>query len=411
MKSLLYLRILLVLLANVVAYPSAAGFNLGLPPGSPMPGWHLSPSGSPHRHYPERPGIKVFSKLAHALDTIINPSGSAKKVVISNGEQGIEMGPPSGEVLRVNGIARMDSGFQLKAASDSLSFISIHRDIKNVSQQTTISDTPYTTTPTGWANGKNLPAFRLRHPSKQDFMILPYQYGTAIEYNGVVECWVGEWSIHRGLNYHDVENKGDGWGAVFWVGDDNDMGGLRATARDNELTGGTVKYGELSVEKFGGLPLGDMRLRLPSNNNSFQFIYGERGSKNIVAKLTDKGFFLPKVANVAEIPQPEKAQLVYDSTENQLKVFNGTGWLPLTVSAADNRKTGRSALSASGNLLSYYIPHGLSAMPSYFNVLAGSRDAANISFVTADANYLVIHYTLPPPAGTDNLSYTWEVKL
>ncbi|MBC7383678.1 MAG: hypothetical protein H7296_11920 [Bacteroidia bacterium] len=63
---------------------------------------------------------------------------------------------------------------------------------------------------------------------------------------------MGEWRIHRGNAYQDVEGRGNGWGAVSWVGDDLDEGGLRMTARNNPEAG--INYGEVSVEKFSGLP-------------------------------------------------------------------------------------------------------------------------------------------------------------
>jgi hypothetical protein len=67
---------------------------------------------------------------------------------------------------------------------------------------------------------------------------------------------------------------------VGWVvGDDNDVGGVRATARNNLSQGGNLQYGELSVERFDTSPLGDFRFRLPSTNNEFQFVYGGREVK------------------------------------------------------------------------------------------------------------------------------------
>ena len=157
--------------------------------------------------------------------------------------------------LRVNGRATFDTAVFIQAASlsDNNSFISLERNIKGLSE---IDDSisPYATTSIAWADGKNIPVFRIRHPNtvsyqqnintslQRDFKIYPYQYGMNIDYNGIVECWVGEWSIHRGLGYYDAEGKGNGWGAVLWVGDDHDLGGIRATARNNELLSGNVFF-------------------------------------------------------------------------------------------------------------------------------------------------------------------------
>lgn len=194
---------------------------------------------------------------------------------------------------------------------------------------------PFTTTPMYWTKGSSIAGLRIRHPlsvtgnkpanpsTLKDFMILPYQYGMAIEYNGVVECWVGEWSIHRGLHYGDVEGNKDGWGAVLWVGDDNDLGGLRATSRDNTSTGGNVNYSEISSEKFAGGNHGDLRFRLPDTTNTFQFVYGKRGSNDVISEIGAKGFVLPN-GNLPVNPKP--GTIIFDTTDNKFKGFDGTSW-------------------------------------------------------------------------------------
>lgn len=325
-------------------------------------------------------------------------------------------GSDTGSALRVNGIARFDTSISIRGVSDN-SFITLDRNVKAFGAPDD-GISPYSVTPTSWANGGNIPGLRIRHPLNvtyipnsnpsiyRDFLIMPYQYGTAITFNGVVECWVGEWSIHRGNYYYDVEGKGNGWGSVLWVGDDHDMGGVRATARNNIPDGNNVAYGELSVEKFVGTPNGDFRLRLPSKLNEFHFVYGERGSNNIVAKISDKGFFISQVSSIASIQAPEKAQILFDSTDSKFKGYNGTQWITL---ADDGIKTGSSIFSASG-ITVYTIVHGLNTIPSYYNVIATSPDAANISYITADAINISVHYASPPVAGTNNLSFNWQIK-
>ncbi len=321
--------------------------------------------------------------------------------------------------LRISGNARVDSAFYIQANTDTSSFVSLHRNIENESLSIDDSISPYTTTPTAWAAGKNIPGIRIRHPNnvpgfvglntsiQRDFMILPYQYGMAIEYNGVVECWVGEWSIHKGTRFFDVEGKGNGWGAVSWVGDDVDAGGIRATARNNTSLGGNVAYGEMSVEKFGGSPNGDFRLRLPSTQNEFDFVYGERGSENIIAKMKNEGLVIPKISSASGASGPEKAQIVFDSTDNKFKGFNGTDWVNFESSGI---KIGSAVISSNGTEIVYTISHGLAIIPSYFNVVATSENAANISYITANNTQLLIHYVTPPVAGDNNLSWNWQVK-
>ncbi len=321
--------------------------------------------------------------------------------------------------LRINGSARFDTSIYLQANTDTSSLLSFHRNIQNETLYLDDSISPYTSTPTTWAAGQNLPGIRIRHPNnvtgiiglntsiQRDFLILPYQYGMAIEYNGVVECWVGEWSIHKGVKFFDVEGKGNGWGAVSWVGDDQDLGGIRATARNNLNVGGNVNYGEFSVEKFSGVPNGDLRFRLPSTQNEFHFVYGERGSENIIAKMTNQGLVLPKISSIAAALVPQKAQIVFDSTDNQFKGFNGADWVSFESSGI---KTGTTVATSNGTEIIYAIPHGLTLIPSYYNVIATSEQASNISYVTANNTQLLIHYVNPPVAGENNLSWNWQVK-
>ena len=304
-------------------------------------------------------------------------------------------------------------------SDDPEAIISLNRKVYPENQSGEDSVNPYTTTPTAWALNNDIPALRIRHPLNttgigaqkkslvRDFLILPYQYGMAIEYNGIVECWVGEWSIHKGLNYWDPEGNGNGWGGVLWVGDDIDGGGVRSTARNNTTLGGNIAYGELSVEKFSGASNGDFRLRLPSPENQFHFVYGSRGSNNVVAKMKPEGLVLPTIAGVVTIAAPEQAQLVFDSSVHQFKGYNGAEWVNLNDQSFI---TGNFSSSGNGADTAFSVPHGLGSIPAYYQVTVTSRDAANVSYVTADNNFLIIHYSSPPSVGNNNLSWNWQVK-
>lgn len=157
-------------------------------------------------------------------------------------------------------------------------------------------------TGTAWAESigyKNIPLIRVRHPLNvtgidlgneslsRDFSIVPYQYGMAIDYNGVVECWVGEWSIHKGNTYRtDVErNNNFGWGGVLWVGDDLDLGGVRATSRN----GSDAFYSEVSSEKFSDESHGNLRLRVVNDSDKVSIVHGKRGSKNVSLDIEKTG--------------------------------------------------------------------------------------------------------------------------
>jgi hypothetical protein len=186
-----------------------------------------------------------------------------------------------------------------KPSGDPL--VTIFKNAKSEWDGGVIASDTTTVTPITWLPGGDfISGLRLRHPlnvtgiggtvsAQKDLKILPYQYGFAIEYSGVVECWVGEWSIHKGI-LNDVEGNSTGWGAVQWVGNDVDTGGLRFTARDNTSYSGSLKYGEMSVEQFSGNnALGDMHFRLPSINNNFRFIYGPRGETFAYTEINQYG--------------------------------------------------------------------------------------------------------------------------
>ena len=224
-----------------------------------------------------------------------------------------------------------------------------------------------TVLPTSWANGSKIPVFRIRHPlnvlsntynrkspldalsvnaSKsetlaysnksnsinQDLKIMPYQYGMAIDYNGVLESWVGEFSVHRGHYYVDMGDGGDGWGAVLWVGDDNDTGGLRMTARNNTTTtGGNIKFTEISSESFQRTSAGNLRLRLVDNTDRIDFLWGGRGSNNVVSFIGQTGIKFPTVSNVSLINSPIKGLTVFDDADSTMKVFTGSNWGDLSI--------------------------------------------------------------------------------
>lgn len=146
--------------------------------------------------------------------------------------------------------------------------------------------------PTTYLNGETPMRLRVTrntvddHGGK-DFMIQPYQWGMAINYFGVVECWVKEFSIHRreafpnfggqAANPGLTEEPNDG--AHFWVGDDTDSGGLHVTARD--VSPSTGNHVWLIAERFGTSRAshGDMRLMVRNATDKIGFWGGAAGSE------------------------------------------------------------------------------------------------------------------------------------
>ena len=193
--------------------------------------------------------------------------------------------------------------------------------------------------PTKWASdfsgSNNLPVFRLRHPKnvsgydlgnislERDFLIMPYEYGISVQYNGVEEHHVGEFSVHRGLNWQGQNNVDGGsvpgWGGILWVGDDNDFGGLRATSRFDSINGGQLKWSEISSEKFSGLSHGSLRFRVVNEEDQIQFLQGTRGSDQPMAYLqnVDNSTILGiKKANGFAIKTNDTARLVISQNGN-----------------------------------------------------------------------------------------------
>lgn len=196
-----------------------------------------------------------------------------------------------------------------------------------------------TSLPTNWATNNNLkiPIFRIRHPLDvtnsgynnsifRDFKILPYQYGIAMEYNGILENWVGEFSIHRGIYYHDMGDGGNGWGGVLWVGDDEDTGGLRITARNNTSKGGNIKFTEISSEMFDMSSAGNLRLRIIDTTDKVDYVIGGRGSSNVYSFVSPLGIKFPEVVNTTSVTLPVKGQTVFDNTSSNIKYYDGNKW-------------------------------------------------------------------------------------
>ena len=103
------------------------------------------------------------------------------------------------------------------------------------------------------------PAFGAQH-----FLITPYEHGMAMEYPGVLEAWVGEFSIN---------GAGYGKGGTLWVGNHHDSGGVHTRASSRETLG---LWGEISTEKFGGGEHGPLRLRTVGAADAVEIWSGTR---------------------------------------------------------------------------------------------------------------------------------------
>ncbi|TMV47884.1 hypothetical protein FE783_20890 [Paenibacillus mesophilus] len=75
-------------------------------------------------------------------------------------------------------------------------------------------------------------------------------------------------------------------------------------------------------------------------------------------------------------------------------------------------KTGKVVYSGDGLTSIYQIPHGLSTVPSCYQVTPASADSgtAGIAYVEADAVYLNVHFSSAPTAGGTNVSLVWSAE-
>ena len=154
-----------------------------------------------------------------------------------------------------------------------------------------------TFTPTAW-RGDATPA-RLRvsraEPDVsggQHFLVTPYEFGMAIEYNGLVECWVDEWSIHN-------NNQGGGdSGASLWVGNHHDTGGLHVTAS----SGVGQAFGRLTTELFSGENGGDLQFVLRDEDaNQFSFLVGAAEAETERVRIDGFGNIRSRYASAEEV--------------------------------------------------------------------------------------------------------------
>lgn len=77
---------------------------------------------------------------------------------------------------------------------------------------------------------------------------------------------------------------------------------------------------------------------------------------------------------------------------------------------ANVTKTGTNTQSGNGTATSFSIPHGLGTTPTYWNAVAISAAAGNISYVTANSTNIIVFYSVAPASGTNNLSWNWIAR-
>jgi lysophospholipase L1-like esterase len=100
-----------------------------------------------------------------------------------------------------------------------------------------------------------------------------------------------------------------------------------------------------------------------------------------------------------------------DPETSYLVEWDGTNYTVVSKFAA-GLTTGSSTQSGNGSTTTFTIAHGLANITSASNVLVTPRTsaAAGTFYVTTDATNINIIYTTAPASGTNNLTWTYEMK-
>ncbi|RLI87530.1 MAG: hypothetical protein DRP01_01605 [Archaeoglobales archaeon] len=96
-----------------------------------------------------------------------------------------------------------------------------------------------------------------------------------------------------------------------------------------------------------------------------------------------------------EILTPEEWNAVVDALEE------------LDKRAPIERNGGLAVFSGDGAKTEFHIPHGLSAKPTIAIIGAGSQDASGYSHYEVTDTEIIVHYSSPPPSGSDNVKIYW----
>lgn len=125
------------------------------------------------------------------------------------------------------------------------------------------------------------------------------------------------------------------------------------------------------------------------------------------------------LGNLSTNPTGERGDIYFDTVTNSIKIYISGSWKKILIegdeglgsfSQSSNDGFGSSVQSGNGSSNTYSIPHGFNNIPTWFNAIATSASSANISYVTATATHIIVHYSIPPSSGNNNLSWNWSAK-
>jgi hypothetical protein len=217
-------------------------------------------------------------------------------------------------------------------------------------------------------------------PNK-NFLIEPYKFGMAMEYPGILEVFSDEFSVHTNRQRCPIKGTCQ-YGALFWVGDVDDLGGVLVSAfdglaSDNISIDRSKSFVSIESETFQRTSHGDMLFVVRDPLDSFRFQFGP-------ADLADGAGGIYKQFTKARIDSTGKGFFDggtqtggADFAESVSAVGNKTEYEPgdvLVIDTASDRQVSRSSTAYSTLVAGIY-----STKPGVVATLHTSEDPALIN--------------------------------
>jgi len=77
----------------------------------------------------------------------------------------------------------------------------------------------------------------------------------------------------------------------------------------------------------------------------------------------------------------------------------------------EGRTFGKAILSGNGSAVAFTLKHNLESLPGQIQATAGSPDAANRFYMTAQEETITVTFIAAPPTGSGNIVIYWEASL
>jgi len=159
----------------------------------------------------------------------------------------------------------------------------------------------------------------------KDFLIVPYTYGMSMEYAGVLEAWVDDFSVHTNQRFQGTDTP-----ARFWVGDESDLGGLFVTAMNNG--GGSASYVDIVADRFTHQSHGTLQFQVRNPQDGFRFMWGPYGQEVTRAYISNTA----TATDLSLMYGSTQAIFAADSNNNGLISLGSTSATPVSLVAGSS---------------------------------------------------------------------------